>query len=253
MLFSAVRCRMSEAYAERCDVRSRTVTREFERHCQREFCPCRVQRGGGGVVDEKHKALFPAVCPRRHAIAQQTPIPRQTIEPFSEIGARSQGVLDEVERAAGQRLGEMDAESVVACEGRGEAPRRIGHSLGDANVGIVEPRPPEEPANRRGVDAAALDPCDEVRQYPTLHGWRDDRAPVSPAQAITPSGSGRPPLRASSRPNRAHLASPFQLEEFRGCQGHIGLGSPGRFEAALLKLREERGGFSTGPSPCDAL
>ena len=73
----------------------------------------------------------------------------------------------------------MDAESFVVCEGRGEAPRRFRQSLGDANVRIQEPRPPEEPANRRGVDAAALDPCDEVRQYPTLYGWRDDRPSLS--------------------------------------------------------------------------
>jgi hypothetical protein len=106
----------------------------------------------------------------------------------------------------------MDAESLVACEGRGEAPRHFGHSLGDANVRIHEPRPPEQLANRRGVDAAALDPCNEVRQYPTLYGWRDDRAPVSPAQTITPSGWDRPPLQASSRLNRAHLASAFQRD-----------------------------------------
>ena len=78
------------------------------------------------------------------------------------------GLLYKVERAAGQRLGEMDVKSLVACEGRGEAARHLGHCLGDANARILEPRPPEEPANRRGVDAVALDPCDEVRQYPTL-------------------------------------------------------------------------------------
>ena len=27
------------------------------------------------------------------------------------------------------------------------------------------------------VDAAALDKCDQVRQYPTLHGWHDDCPP----------------------------------------------------------------------------
>ena len=43
-------------------------------------------------------------------------------------------------------------------------------SLGDANVGIVEPRPTEEPANWRGADVAALDPGDEVRQHPALDG-----------------------------------------------------------------------------------
>ena len=110
------------------------------------------------------------VCSRRHTIAQQAPITRQTIEPMLERGARSEGVLDEVERAAGQRLGEMNAESFVTCEGRGEAPRRLGDSLGDASIRILEPRPTEEPANRRGVDVAALDACDEVRQDPTLYG-----------------------------------------------------------------------------------
>ena len=63
------------------------------------------------------RPLSVAVCPRRHAIAQQTPVARQTIDPFLERGARSQGVLYEVERAARQRLGEMDAESFVVGEG----------------------------------------------------------------------------------------------------------------------------------------
>ena len=110
-----------------------------------------VRAGCNGVVavswTRNNRLSSLAVCPRRHAIAHQAPIPRQTIEPFLERGAGSQGVLDEVERAAGQRLGEMDAERFVAGEGRGEAPRRLGHRLGDANVRIVEPRPPEEPAN----------------------------------------------------------------------------------------------------------
>jgi hypothetical protein len=119
-------------------------------------------------MDEKQQAFSLAVCPRRHAVAQQTPITRETIESFSEVGARSQGVLDEVECAAGERLGEMDAESLIARESRGEVPGRLGGSLGHANVGILEPRPPEEPSKRRRVDVAALDPCDEVRQYPPL-------------------------------------------------------------------------------------
>ena len=110
----------------------------------------------------------------------------------------------------------MDAESFVACKGRGEAPRLLGHRLGDANVRILEPRPPEEPANRRGVDVAALDPCDEVWQYPTLYGWRDDRAPVSSCPHLRPSGWRRPPLRASSRLNRAHLAWPFPSDRTPG-------------------------------------
>jgi len=63
----------------------------------------------------------------------------------------------------------MDTESVIACEGRGEVPGFLGQSLGNANVGILEPRPPEESANRRGVDVAALEQCNEVRQYPTLY------------------------------------------------------------------------------------
>jgi hypothetical protein len=42
MLLSVVRCRMSEAHADRCDVCSRTITRQLERHCQRKFCSCRV-------------------------------------------------------------------------------------------------------------------------------------------------------------------------------------------------------------------
>ena len=168
-------------------------------------------------MDKKQQALSLTVCPRRHAIAEQAPITRQTIEPFPEIGAGSQGVLDQVERAARQRLGEMNAESFVAGEGRSEAPRRLGHSLGDANVGIVEPRPPEKAANRRGVDAAALDPCDEVRQYPTLYGWRDDRTP-SRGRTVRPSG-WRPSPRTSSRVKGRHLASHFKGPEFRACLG----------------------------------
>ena len=233
MLRRVVRCRMREADTERCDVRSRTVTRELERHGQREFCPCRVQRGGGGVVDQKQQALFLAVCPRRHAIAQQTPIARQTIEPFSERGARSQRVLDEVERATRQRLGEMDAERFIAGEGRGETPRRLGRSLGDANARIHEPRPAEEPANRRRVDAAAFHPCDEVWQDPTLYGGRDERAPVPPARTLRPSGWHRPPFRASSPLNRAHLASARRWGSFRTGRAKDG----GRQEARTPDLR----------------
>jgi hypothetical protein len=101
----------------------------------------------------------------------------------------------------------MDAESVVACKGRCESLRLLGHSLGDANVRIHEARPAEEPANRRRVDAAAFHPCDEVWQYPTLYGGRDDRTPVPPAGTFRPSGWRRSPFRASSPFNRAHLAS----------------------------------------------
>ena len=129
-----------------------------------------MQRRRGGVVDQKQQAFALAVRPRRHAIAQQAPVARQTIDSVFERGAGSQGVLNEVERAARQRLGEMDAERFVAGQGRGQAPRYLGHSLRDANIGIVKPRPPEEPADRRGADAAALHPGDEVRQHPALYG-----------------------------------------------------------------------------------
>ena len=162
-----------------------------------------ARAGYNGVVavswTRNNRLCSSAVCPRRHAIAQQTPIPRQTIEPFSERGARSQRVLDEVERATRQRLGEMDAESFIACEGRGETPRRLGRSLGDANARIHEPRPAEEPANRRRVYAAAFHPCDEVWGYPTLYGGRDDRAPVPPARTFRPFRLASSALPSSAR------------------------------------------------------
>ena len=170
MLRRVVGCRMREGHADRRDVGSRAVTRQLERHRQREFRPRRVQRRRRGVVHQEQQAFSLAVCPRRHAIAQQAPVPREAIEPLPERRARSQGVLDEVERAARQRLGEMDAERFVAGEARGEPPRHLGRRLGHANARILEFRPAEEPANGRGVDVAALDPCDEVRQHPALHG-----------------------------------------------------------------------------------
>ena len=42
MLRGIVRCRMSEAHADRCDVCSRTIARQLECHCHRKFCSCRV-------------------------------------------------------------------------------------------------------------------------------------------------------------------------------------------------------------------
>ena len=164
MLRRILRCGMSEADAERCDIRSRTVTGELERHGQREFCPRRVQRSGGDVVDQKQQASLIAVCPHRHAIAQQTPVTRQTIDPVSERGARSQCVLDEIERATRQRLGEMDTERVIAREHRCEAPGGLGRRLGDANARIHEPGSAKETAHRRRVGAAAFHKCDEVWQ-----------------------------------------------------------------------------------------
>src|SRR5262245_7747818 len=106
-----------------------------------------------------------AMCPSSHAIAQQTSITCQTSEAFLERRTGSEGVLYQVERAAGQRLSQMDAESVVASESRGDSPRLLGQGLGNANIGILEPRSPEKSVNRRGIDMTALEQCDEVRQY----------------------------------------------------------------------------------------
>jgi hypothetical protein len=50
------------------------------------------------------------------------------------------------------------------------SPPEVSHRLGDASIGILEPGPAEELADRCRVDVAALDPSDQVRQYPTLHG-----------------------------------------------------------------------------------
>ena len=129
-------------------------------------------------MDEEQKGFSLAVYPRRHAITQQTPVPRKTVEPLSEGGTGSQGVLDQVERATGQRLGEMDAERFVARQARGKAPRHVGHGLRDANGWVHEPRPPEELTNRRGVNTAALNPCYEVGEYPALNRRHDGRACV---------------------------------------------------------------------------
>ena len=199
---------MREGDANRCDVRSRSVAGQLERDRQSKLCPCRVQRRGGGVVDQEQEAFSLAVCARRHTIAQQTPITRQTFEPFLERGAGSQCVLDEVERASGQRLGDMDAESVVACEGRGQAPRRVGHRFGDACIRILEPCPAEEPPNGSGVDVAAFNPSHEVRQYPTLYGGRDHRVAVSHTRqtVLLPPDAPRIEEPASTTPCRTTAA-----------------------------------------------
>jgi hypothetical protein len=161
---------MRETDARRLDVASRTVTRQLERERQGEFAPRRVQRRGGRIVDQEQEAAVVAVGPRRDAIAQQPAIASQAIESFFQGGTGSKRVFDEVQGAAGQRLGEMDAQRLVARKGRGETPRRVGDCLGDAHAGIVEPRSPEEVANRLGVDLTALDPGDQVRQDPALDG-----------------------------------------------------------------------------------
>ena len=141
--------------------------------------------GCSGVVAvswTRNNRLAPSRCIRAATrFTQQTPIPRQTVEPVSERGARPQGVLDEVERATGQRLGEMDAECFVASETRREAPRLVGHRLRDTNAWVHELGPAEQPAKRRGIDAAALNPRDEVRQDPALNGRRNGRACVEAA------------------------------------------------------------------------
>jgi len=61
-----------------------------------------------------------------------------------------------------------------------------------------------------------------------LYGGRDDGALVPRARTFGPSGRRRPPFRASSPLNRAHLASPFHRNRtsrlskpHRAGKGHI--------------------------------
>ena len=58
----------------------------------------------------------------------------QDDQPFSREGL-DRRVLDEVQRAAGQRLGEMHAKRFVARQGRREPPRSLGDRLGNRMFG----------------------------------------------------------------------------------------------------------------------
>jgi hypothetical protein len=94
-----------------------------------------------------------------------------------------------------------------------------------------------------------------VRQYPTLYGGRADRAPGSPAHTVRPFG-WRPPLRANSRLNRAHVASPFQQEQNSAAVKATSGGNPARRKTAgpsrFLHLRPSSASRSSFPICADA-
>ena len=84
--------------------------------------------------------------------------------------ARSKGVLDEIEGAARQPLGEVNADRAVVGQRRREPPRGVDGGFWHADVGVGELDQTVELPDGGDIRALLLDPTDEVRNNPRLNG-----------------------------------------------------------------------------------
>ena len=146
----------------------------------------------------------------RDAVAQHAAVAGQPLEPHAERRARTKRVLDEVERAARQRLGEVDAERRIPGRRWPPAATPLAPRVPAPARRDRRGRPAGQLRNRRRVAALAGDQHHEVGQHP--------------------SGDGETPSAGRSRASdRAWLASPHpNLENSgrdcqpRGRDGHVG-------------------------------
>ena len=87
----------------------------------------------------------------------------------------------------------MHADGGVACHRRRQAPGRLSRRLGHAEIGVRQIRQPGQSSDGRAVKPLIVDPCNEMRQHPSLNGrpsrdrtnllWRP--FPVATAEVVS--------------------------------------------------------------------
>ena len=107
---------------------------------QRKFGPCRSATACVAVSWTRNKRLSSSRWVRAATRSLSSrPYRARRSSPCSSEGLDRRAYSMRSSAPRGSDSSEMNAERVVAREGRGEAPRRVGDRLGDAHVGIVEP------------------------------------------------------------------------------------------------------------------
>jgi hypothetical protein len=137
---------------------------------QRELGAARVQRRVRCIADEEQQTITTRVEPRGDAVAEDAAVARQATESRCERRARSESVLDEIERAARECLGDVDADRRVPGQRRREAPRCLCRWFRHARVRIRQVRQTRQPADASAVNSLTLHPRNQVRKDPRLYG-----------------------------------------------------------------------------------
>ena len=127
-----------------------------------------MQNGPADVADDQEQPAAIRFHPRGDAIAEHGAIAREPFKTRSQRRARSKGILDQIQRPARQRLGDVYADRVVLRLGLGQTPRGFGRRFRNAHVRIVERAEPGQSPDRRSIDALRLHAGDQVWKHPTL-------------------------------------------------------------------------------------
>jgi hypothetical protein len=87
-----------------------------------ELRALRMQRPGVRDADEKSDARSRVQDVYGQPVVDQAAIARESIEAVAERGARPEGVLDEIQRAARQPFGHVDADRLVSSHRHRQTP-----------------------------------------------------------------------------------------------------------------------------------